>query len=403
MRILQLCKKFPFPLKDGESIAITYLSKAMVNHGCEVTLLAMNTSKHYTDMESLPEDYDHYTNIYQTNLDNAIKPHKAFLNLFSKESYHISRFISSDFNEKLKQVLQSEKFDVVQLETLYLTPYIDTIKKYSDAIITMRSHNIEFEIWERITSNTNSLVKKWYLNYLTKKLKKYELETLNEYDYLIAVSDRDLKRFKQLGYKNGAMASPIGLELKNYITIQRKSANDICFIGALDWRPNREGLDWFLDQVWPKLSEKKPDLKFHIAGRNTPAELLNLKLKNVIVHGEVSNAVEFINDHNIMVVPLFSGSGMRVKILEGMALGKTVVTTILGKEGIDAEHGKHLLMADTADDFVESIIQAIDNAELRSNIEASSISFVKQYYDHENIASKLIAKYRQLIENPQHH
>ncbi len=400
MKILQLCKKFPYPLKDGESIAVTYLSKALVNQGCEVTLLSMNTAKHYTDMDSLPDDYDHYKNIYQTNLDNTIKPHKAFFNLFSRESYHVSRFVSKDFRDKLIEVLKSEDFDVVQLETLYLTPYIETIKAHSNAIIAMRSHNIEFEIWERITSNTRFLPKKWYLKHLTDKLKKYELERLNDYDYLIAVSDRDLKKFKQLGYKNGAMASPIGLELKNYVTISRKSANSICFIGALDWRPNREGLDWFIANVWPDLSREMPDLKFHIAGRNTPADLINNRVKNIVVHGEVPNAVEFINSHNVMIVPLFSGSGMRVKILEGMALKKTIVTTSLGMEGIDAGHGKELLIADTPEAFKQAIELALSDQNLRDNIGKSAQEFVQQYYDHTTIASRLIEKYRQLLAQP---
>ena len=400
MKILQLCKKFPYPLKDGESIAVTYLSKALVNQGCEVTLLSMNTSKHYTAMDSLPEDYDHYKNIYQTSLDNAIKPHKAFLNLFSRESYHVSRFVSKDFEKKLIEVLQSDDFDVVQLETLYLTPYIETIKAHSNAIIAMRSHNIEFEIWERITSNTRFLPKKWYLRHLTDKLKKYELERLNDYDYLIAVSDRDLKKFKQLGYKNGAMASPIGLELKNYVTISKKESNSICFIGALDWRPNKEGLDWFITNVWPSLSKAQPDLKFHIAGRNTPPDLINLHVKNIVIHGEVPNAVDFINAHNVMIVPLFSGSGMRVKILEGMALKKTIVTTTLGMEGIDATHGKELLVADQPDTFKEAVILALQDQHLRESIGQSAQEFVSQYYDHTTIASKLIEKYSQLLTQP---
>ncbi len=403
MKVLQLCKKFPFPLKDGESIAVTYLSKAMVNQGCEVTLLAMNTSKHYTDMNSLPEDYDHYKNIYQTEIDNSIKPLKAFLNLFSKESYHISRFVSDTFEAQLIEVLQSENFDVVQLETLYLTPYIDTIRKHTSAIITMRSHNIEYEIWERITANTTFLPKRWYLKHLTNKLKKYELEKLNDYDYLIAVSDRDLKKFKQMGYKNGAMATPIGLELNNYATIKPKTQNAISFIGALDWIPNREGLDWFLSNVWPSLSKEMPDLKFYVAGRNTPTDLQQLNVNNVEILGEVNSAIDFINNYSIMIVPLFSGSGMRVKILEGMALGKTIITTSLGKEGIDAEHRKHIIVADTPDEFKNAIIEAVGNSELRSAMGIAATEFVKQFYDHSTIASKLIAKYEQLISDPHHH
>ena len=196
------------------------------------------------------------------------------------------------------------------------------------------------------------------------------------------------------------MASPIGLELKNYVTISRKSTNSICFIGALDWRPNREGLDWFIANVWPDLSREMPDLKFHIAGRNTPADLINNRVKNIVVHGEVPNAVEFINSHNVMIVPLFSGSGMRVKILEGMALKKTIVTTSLGMEGIDAGHGKELLIADTPEAFKQAIELALSDQNLRDNIGKSAQEFVQQYYDHTTIASRLIEKYRQLLAQP---
>ena len=257
MKILQLCKKFPYPLKDGESIAVTYLSNALHDLGCEVTLLSMNTSKHYTDVNLLPSEYNHYKEIHVVALDNALKPLDAIRNLFSTDSYHISRFVCQDFREKLIELLNNNSFDVVQMETLYLAPYIDDIKKHSNAIVTMRAHNIEFEIWERITTNTKAIFKKWYLHYLTGKLKRFELDNLNKYDYLIAVSERDLKKFKNLGYKNGAMASPIGLNIKNYNLDQSaKKTNDICFIGALDWIPNMEGLTWFLTNVWPTLHKR---------------------------------------------------------------------------------------------------------------------------------------------------
>lgn len=178
------------------------------------------------------------------------------------------------------------------------------------------------------------------------------------YDYLIAVSERDLRKFKSLGYKNGAMSSPIGLDLRNYKNrFTTQISDDLCFIGALDWIPNMEGLTWFLDHVWPELSKMYPELKFHIAGRNTPESLKNINIKNVIVHGEVSDAVEFVSKYSMMIVPLFSGSGMRVKILEGMALGRVVITTTLGKEGISAEDGTHILEANNAAEFFISDIK----------------------------------------------
>ncbi len=401
MKILQLCKKFPYPLKDGESIAVTYLSNALHNLGCEMSLLSMNTSKHYMDISELPADFNHYKEIHVTALDNSIKAFDAFKNLFSSESYHVSRFVCADFKNKLISLLQNNEYDVVQLETLYLAPYIDVIKQYSNAIITMRAHNVEFEIWERITSNTKFLPKRWYLQYLTRKLKRYELEHLNKYDYLVAVSERDLKKFKTLGYKNGAMSSPIGLDMKNYATINsRKSIDDICFIGALDWIPNMEGLMWFIENVWPELNRNYPDLKFHIAGRNTPDSLKNLNLPNLVVHGEVADAIEFVDKFSMMIVPLFSGSGMRVKILEGMALGKVVITTTLGKEGIHAENDVHLLVADNPEEFINQISGVLTGQKDKAQIGKSARSFVEGYYDHGVNAMKLLEKYRSLQNNP---
>ncbi|MBK7635752.1 MAG: glycosyltransferase [Saprospiraceae bacterium] len=401
MKILQLCKKFPYPLKDGESIAVTYLSHALHDLGCDITLLSMNTSKHFTDLNSLPREFNHYKEIHVTALDNSVNAFSAFKNLFSKDSYHVSRFVCPDFKNKLIELLQNNDFDVIQLETLYLAPYIDVIKKYSKALITMRAHNIEFEIWERISSNTKFTFKKWYLKYLTGKLKRFELENLNKYDYLIAVSERDLVKFKTLGYKNGAMSSPIGLDIRNYnLKINNKANSDICFIGALDWMPNMEGLMWFLDRVWPEINKKYPHVKFHIAGRNTPDKLHEMNLPNVVVHGEVTNAISFMDTYNTMVVPLFSGSGMRVKILEGMALGKTIITTGMGKEGIHAVDGVQLLEASDVQSFIQKISDTLDGRIDTQKIGQAARQFVVDHYDHGVNAAKLLEKYNYLLSNP---
>ncbi len=401
MKILQLCKKFPYPLKDGESIAITYLSNALHDLGCEITLLSMNTSKHYMDISELPADFNHYKEIHVSALDNSLNPVAAFKNLFSRDSYHVSRFVSPDFSNKLIELLKVNDYDVVQLETLYLAPYIDVIKEHSSAIITMRAHNIEFEIWERITSNTKYLLKKWYLKFLTGKLKRYELENLNKYDYLIAVSDRDLLKFKSLGYKNGVMSSPIGLDIRNYNTgLNKVTSDDICFIGALDWMPNMEGLMWFIENVWPELHQKFPEIKLHVAGRNAPPSLMSLQIPNIVMHGEVSDAISFMDKYGMMVVPLFSGSGMRVKILEGMALGKVIITTEMGKEGIHAEDGIHLLEASDVPTFIAKISDVIAGKIDKTKIAIAARTFVETNYDHGINASKLLEKYKSLKSNP---
>lgn len=399
MKILQLCKKFPYPLMDGESIAIHNLSKSLHQQGCEVTLLAMNTLRHYYAAEETPEALRHYKAVYSVDIDNRIKPHKAFLNLFSSDSYHIARFVSTAFGESLKKLLQQEEFDVVQLETLYLAPYIPLIRQYSRAVVAMRAHNVEHEIWERITANTEFAPKRWYLDHLTGKLRRFEKTALELYDILVAISERDLDKFRTMGYRGAAAVIPIGIEAgayqPDYQAFRREPA--MAFIGSLDWMPNIEGLKWFLDAVWPDIRRQYPDLQLHIAGRNTPGWLQQLDMPGVTIHGEVPDAAEFINRYSMLIVPLLSGSGMRAKILEGMALGKVVLTTSLGLEGIIAHHEKEVLVADTPQAFLQTVNWCFrQNGQLES-LGRNAQQFVSRHYDNHEIGRRLLKAYSNLI------
>ena len=398
MKILQLCKKFPFPLKDGESIAVTYLSRALHELGCEVTLLAMNTSKHFVETDNLPKSFNHYKNIYTSFVDNRVKPYDAFVNLFSDESYHISRFVTKGYKDQLINILQREKFDIIQLETLFLAPYIDTIREYSNAKIVMRSHNIEHEIWERLTAHTKNPIKKWYLNHLTQKLKSFELKQLEKYDALMAITQRDLDFCKNLGFKNPSKVVPIGLDIRDYNAdnISYKKPLKMSFIGSLDWQPNVEGLTWFLENCWTKINAALPDIEFHIAGRNTPENIKNIKLPNVFVHGEVPDAQDFINQYPIMVVPLLSGGGMRAKILEGMALGKVILSTTVGIEGIFAKHGENALLANTPDEFLNTL-KKYQNLDKLLAIGQRAQVFTAKNYDNYEIGKDVLSFYQGLM------
>lgn len=399
MKILQLCKKFPYPLKDGESIAVTYMSRALNELGCEMTLLAMNTVKHYFDTQQLPKQFNHYRHIHTIKLDNRIKPKDAFLNLFSDESYHIARFVSETFRQKLIELLQANTYDVIQLETLYLAPYIPTIREHSDAIISMRSHNVEHEIWERIAEHTKLLPKKIYLKHLTKKLKAFEVKHLNAYDVLVAITQRDLNYFRKIGLKHKGFVAPIGLELDQYQPDFSSYSKpfSLSFIGSLDWMPNQEGLDWFLNKVMPLIRKRHPNVELHIAGRNMPKHLLHYKSKNVIIHGEVESSTAFLNQHSAMIVPLFSGSGMRAKILEAMALGKVSITTSLGLEGIDASDTEEVLVANTAEAFLNQIDFCVQQPTDLEKIGRNARTFIEKQFDYKTISKRLLEHYEEMV------
>jgi glycosyltransferase involved in cell wall biosynthesis len=399
MKILQLCKKFPYPLKDGESVAVTQLAKALHELGAEVTLLTMNTSKHPVDMHTLPASFCAiYQAIYEVPVFNHITMLGAFWNLFEKESYHISRFISKGYEKKLIQILQSESFDVVQLEMIHLAPYIPVIRQYSNAKIVCRAHNVEHEIWKRVADITRNPFKKYYLRWLTGKLRRFEIENLAYYDALLPITERDGRIFQLLGYRGRLLITPVGMDSHRF-SMPPMSMNghlSIGFIGSLDWTPNIEGLKWFLEHVWGQFLEDKSQFKLHIAGRNAPDWLLNLKVEHMKVHGEVEDAHRFTEKHPVMIVPLFSGSGIRVKILESMMLGRVVITTKIGMEGIPAKEGESVLIANTAAEFVEKIRFCRQNAEKMAQIGASARKLMLKEFDNLTIAARVLDFYDNL-------
>ncbi len=398
MKILLLCKKFPFPLKDGESIAVHSLSKSLSELGCEVSLLAMNTSKHHFAGTDWPAEMAHFRYVETVEVDNRLRPRDALCNLLSGESYHISRFVSEAYGAALRRLLERETFDVIQLETLYLAPYLPLIRSLSEATVAMRAHDVEHEIWERVCDHTRRGPRKWYLRHLTRQLRAYELAQLNRYDLLIPITERDEQRFRKLGCTIPSVTVPIGLDSENYrpdfASFHRRIS--LSFIGSLDWMPNVEGLQWFLDKVWPRAARQFPNLELHIAGRNTPEWLLQLKKRNIRVHGEVDRADAFINDHSIMIVPLLSGSGMRAKILEGMALGKVVLTTPVGLEGITARDRQEVMVADSPERFLHALEQCHRMNGQLEQMGRRAQTFVNRRYDRLKVARQLLRAYARL-------
>ena len=397
MRILQLMNKVPWPPKDGGAIACLNMTKGFSMLGHEVTVLSMNTSKHHIRIKDMPADVRSKADFRLVEVPASINWIEATLNLlFSRLPYNAQRFISDEFSQELAKVLTEKSFDLIQLEGLYLCPYIPVIRKYSKALIAYRAHNIEYEIWERTATLSEGLRSK-YLRNLSKRIKRFEISYLNSYDLLVPITDRDGIILDKLGNTKPRHTSQTGIDFASLVPTARKLEFPSLFhIGALDWAPNQEGLIWFFNQCWPKIHQENPDLKFYLAGRNAPEWFERIiKLEGVVYLGEINDAYDFINSKAIMVVPLFSGSGMRIKIIEGMALGKPIVTTDIGTEGIPTENGKNILIANDADRFTDAITQLINDRELSNRIGKSAIGFIQEKFDNLSQAEALVEFYKQ--------
>jgi len=394
MNILILHNKVPFPPKDGGAIAVWNSALEMARQNHHVTLLCMNTPKHYIPKNQIPPSIHPNLNIIPIDVDTTIKPFSLFLNyIFSSKPYHQVRFRSSAFQQKIKELFQQQTFDIVIYEGLFVLPYIRCIKKIAQTFHVFRAHNIESEIWQRIALNETNPLKKIYIKSLSNRIYKLEKSIINEVDLLLTLTKRDEEQFILLGYKKLHYVSQAGIDLSD-IQVNRFSINhpSLFFIGALDWLPNQEGLLWFLRHIWNNIHRQFPSLQFEIAGRNAPYWLIR-KLQeypNIIFYGEIENSHNFMKERAIMVVPLFSGSGMRIKIIEGMALGKSIVTTSIGTEGINTTHNKNILIADTAENFQAEIIKLIENKDFFDKIGIFAQQFIQQEYNIEHIIRNTI-------------
>jgi len=373
------------------------LIEGLIAAGEKVKVLAVNTNKYSVDPKNIPTDYRDKTGIERVYIDLSIKPIPAFANLFSTKSYHVERFISDDFDKKLIEVLNSTTFDIVQIETLYMSPYIETIRKYSRAKIVLRAHNIEHLIWERISKSEKNPLKKAYLNHLSKTLKNYEKGILNNYDGIVPISEKDAGFFKEIS-DTPVMPISFGINPKSTeVTYNKPVENALFHIGSMNWIPNEEGIRWFLDNAWPLISEENPSLKVYLAGREMPQWLSKLKVPNVEVVGEVPDAQEFIQSKSISIAPLFSGSGIRIKIIESMAMGKAVISTKIGAEGIHYTDGKNILIANTAEEFSKAATFLYENPEKSKEIGENARKLILEKHNNEKIIQNLISFYQEIL------
>jgi glycosyltransferase involved in cell wall biosynthesis len=302
--------------------------------------------------------------------------------LLKNFSYHVARFKSKAFEEKLIEILSNEKFDVIILETVYLSLYADIIRKYSAAKLILRAHNVEHTIWKRIAENASFGLKKLYLSILAKQLKTFEKSVISKYDSVWCISNQDAKWFKDQNNSVFITEVPFGIDIQK---IPQKATefylNNLFSLGSMDWYPNREGIVWFLDNVWSEIHQKYPNLLFKIAGRNTPEHWKQLNYEGVEIIGEVENAIDFLLENGVLIVPLWSGSGVRIKIIEAMAVGKVVITTTIGLDGINAENKKHILVADTAEEFVNAVSFCLENPQKCQGIGENAQKFITENHN----------------------
>lgn len=401
MNILLVCNKYPFPPRDGGSLATYNMAKGLAGQGCRVDLLAMNTSKHFSPGPSPFERTAGLNSVRTVFADTSISWYGLLSNLlFSGIPYNAARFIRNDFDVALSRMLTDHEYDIVQLEGLYLLPYIKTIRRGSNAKIVYRAHNFEQKIWEGLYIREKNIFRRRYLKTLFSRIRKFEKGFVNAYDILVPVTSDDLALFFSAGNNKPSIAAPFGVCQDGFSAMENTGNGHLLiqYIGALDWLPNIEALEWFIRNVWPGLRERHPGLRFRVAGRNANKHFVKFMTgRGIDFEGEVESALAFLSGEGILIVPLFSGSGIRVRIIEAMSMGKPVVATTLSVAGIPVENGKHLLLADNAGEFTESIGKLLTNRDFAFKMGRNANDFSRSNYDNDLVTGRLVDFYKKHI------
>lgn len=384
MNILVLNNRVPWPLNDGGNLVTFHVAKNLAERGHSVTLACLNTRKHFVD----PADFPAIGELVSVDIDTSLSPLGLIGGLLSSFPYNVKRFKSGDFEAALVRLFQRKSFDLIQVEGSYMAIYVPLLRKLSQAPIILRSHNIEHEIWGRLAESQSGL-KGFYLRNLTGKIKRFELDSMHGFDAIVAITERDRRWYVEHGFKGPVTDIPAGISTDVFAEHAGTSdPHSICFIGSLEWLPNVDALKWFVEKVWNPLHAQFPDVQFHVAGKNPPADLKNWLVPGMVFHGMVPDAYAFMAQHGILVTPLLSGGGMRVKVVEGMAMGNCIVSSPVGAEGVIFEDGVHLFIEKDAESFRNRLAFLLEHPEKVVEVGAAAHKHAVETYDWRKLVER---------------
>lgn len=380
--ILILTNRIPYPLRDGGALAMDAMIRGYKQAGWTVHLLAMNTMRHRVGPEIIRELYQDIAGFEVVEVDNTVRRSGIISNLlFSREPEHAARFRSGAYETALGRMLSRTAPDVVQLESPFLASYLPGIRAAApNAVVVYRMHNIEGEIWTRLAAMSTGW-KGVYLRILAGRIRRYEEALWRQADLLLPITAADGAAVLDAGVRTPQVVAPFGIVPPDAEQRLPDGPFKVYHLGAMDWLPNQEAIRWFLQEVWPKVHAWSPEITFHFGGRAMPESFKEHLPESVFCAGEVPDAVDFVADKHLLVVPLRAGGGIRVKILEAMAQGKLVVSTSVGMQGIEAQGSLHYLGADDAQLFAHYIAWASSHLEKAEAITWAAQNLIREHYD----------------------
>jgi sugar transferase (PEP-CTERM/EpsH1 system associated) len=394
MKILFLSPTVPFPLTDGGRIRVFNLLKQIAEQS-DVTLLALETQT--TDAEGVAV-------LQQLGVTVHLVPNaptlprvsfgtlvKAFL---KRQPITVARYDVPAYRQKFRELIANQTFDLVHYEMFHIAQF----HRETDLPSVLSQQNVDSAIWRRLCSETVNPFYKFA--YWTQQLafQRYERVLSPKFDAVTCTSDIDASVFQQYCAKDAIEIIPNGVDITHYQPdFAAEAPAHLIYIGSMDWYPNEDAVAFFADEVLPRIQETVPDVAFSIVGGNPSARVQKLaERERVVVTGRVPEIKPYFAEATVFVVPLRIGSGTRLKILEALAMGKAIVSTTVGAEGLDLRDGEEILIADEPTAFADAVIRLLTDSKLRRRVGENGRARVERDYDWRSIGKKLYTLYESL-------
>ncbi|OLE82570.1 MAG: hypothetical protein AUF76_08995 [Acidobacteria bacterium 13_1_20CM_2_65_9] len=393
MRILWLKTDLLLPLDKGGKLRTWHLMRHLATQH-EITYLAFaEPDTPQTDVGGMREVAARVETVMRS------EPAKGTWQFYADAAMHVvdplpyavGKYRSTEFRQRLDALLAEIDFDLIVCDFLF--PAVNLPKQLPCPAV-MFTHNVESEIWRRHAETKTSPLSKLLYGMQYRRMLRYEGRALRRFDGVLAVSDADRETFDRI--YPGAIRQPVhvvptGVDTE-FFTDSRSDPNsrELVFTGSMDWLPNEDAMIYFCRDVLPLIRAEEPDVQLSIVGRApTPAVKQLADHAGVRVTGRVDDVRPFMRDAAVYIVPLRIGGGTRLKIFEAMAMGKAVVSTTVGAEGLPVTSGEHVLLADEANTFSRAVVRLLRDVDRRRQLEAAARALVVEQYDWSAVAGAL--------------
>lgn len=393
MKILWITPTLPDPPNSGGKIVSYETVKHLAQRGHKITLYALSGARCESSVT-----LERWIQICMAPPRTGLERVRHIIDILHDRPYVIAKYWQKRAWNDLHELLRRSSYDLIHLDHLHTAEYGLRAHRETGLPTVLIAHNVETVLWERLHRLEPNPFKRAIFKWQATKMRRYESGVIAQINATIALSEVDAERLQELNPGAQIFSVPPGVDLNYFHPLKnQEESNLIAFVGSMDWLPNLDGFRWFYTRSWPQIKRMNPTAKLLLVGGRPPRSLATQLRDDITVVGRVEDIRGHMARAQVIIVPLRIGSGVRMKILHALAMGKAVVSTPLGVEGLAVMDDCHLRIAEEASEFALRVAELLENAKERQRLGEAGLELVKERYRWEQAAERIESICRRLV------